>query len=92
MPTTATTAPLVADAGRHLMRLARNAIPWSFVGFPAISVPAGVVDGLPAGIQFVAPPHREDLLIAAGLGVESWVDAIPRPALSTRGTIGTADR
>ncbi len=83
MPTTAITAPLVADAGRHLMRLARNAIPWSFVGFPAISVPAGVVDGLPAGIQFVAPPHREDLLIAAGLAVESWVDAMPRPALRT---------
>lgn len=81
MPTTATTAPLVADASRHLMRLARNAIPWSFVGFPAISVPAGRVEGLPVGIQFVAPPHREVLLIAAGLAVEETVtQALPAPA------------
>ena len=82
MPTTATTAPMVADAGRHLMRLARNAIPWSFVGFPAISVPAGYVDGLPVGIQIVAPPHREELLIAAGLAVESAVSRAPAPAAS----------
>ncbi len=40
-------------------------------------------DGLPAGIKIVAPPHREDLLIAAGLAVESWVDALPAPALRT---------
>lgn len=76
MPTTATTAPLVGDAERHLMRLARNAIPWSFVGFPAMSVPVGSVDGLPVGIQLVAPPHREDELIRAGLAVESAVAAI----------------
>ena len=38
---------------------------------------------VPVGIQFVAPPHREDLLISAGLAVESWLDAIPRPALRT---------
>lgn len=83
MPTTATTAPLVADAGRHLMRLARNAIPWSFVGFPAISVPAGRVDGLPVGIQLVAPPHREDLLVAAGLAVEVTVTYdLPAPIAS----------
>lgn len=80
MPTTATTAPLVADAGRHLMRLARNAIPWSFVGFPAISVPAGYVDGLPVGVQIVAPPHREELLIATGLAVESVVSQHRRAA------------
>lgn len=76
MPTTATVAPLVGDAERHLMRLARNAIPWSFVGFPAMSVPAGTVAGLPVGIQLVAPPHREAELIRACLAVESAVTAI----------------
>ncbi len=70
MPTVPIVAPPAADFARHLMLLARNAIPWSFVGFPALSVPCGSVDGLPVGLQLVAPPHREDLLVAAGLALE----------------------
>jgi len=53
------------------MLLSRNAIPFSFVGFPAISVPCGAVDRLPVGLQIVAPPDREDLLVAVGRCVES---------------------
>jgi aspartyl-tRNA(Asn)/glutamyl-tRNA(Gln) amidotransferase subunit A len=75
MPTVPIVAPPADDFARHLMLLARNAIPWSFVGFPAISVPCGQVDGLPVGIQLVAPPHREDLLVAAGRAVEEVVRA-----------------
>jgi aspartyl-tRNA(Asn)/glutamyl-tRNA(Gln) amidotransferase subunit A len=73
MPTVPIVAPPADDFARHLMLLARNAIPWSFVGFPAISVPCGRVDGLPVGLQLVAPPHREDLLVAAGRAVEEAV-------------------
>lgn len=80
MPTTPTAAPTVEDSGNHLMTLARNAIPWSFVGFPAMSLPVGLVDGLPVGLQLVAPPHREDLLIAVGLAIEHAVGFRP-PAL-----------
>jgi len=79
MPTAPTVAPIVEDAPRHLMTLARNAIPWSFVGFPAMSLPVGLVDGLPVGLQLVAPPHREGLLIAAGLAVEAAVGFLPAP-------------
>src|SRR4029078_10605382 len=41
MPTTPVVAPPVTDFARHLMSLARHAIPWSLVGFPALSIPVG---------------------------------------------------
>jgi aspartyl-tRNA(Asn)/glutamyl-tRNA(Gln) amidotransferase subunit A len=70
MPTVPIVAPPVADFARHLLLLSRNAIPWSFTGFPAVSVPCGWSDGLPVGVQLVAAPGREDLLVAAGASLE----------------------
>jgi aspartyl-tRNA(Asn)/glutamyl-tRNA(Gln) amidotransferase subunit A len=70
MPTVPVVAPPVEDFAAYLMRLARTAIPFSFVGFPAMTVPCGTVDGLPVGMQLVAPPGREDLLLAVGQMVE----------------------
>ena len=70
MPTAPVVAPPVDDFAAYLMLLSRNAIPWSFVGFPAVSVPCGWVDGLPVGLQVVAPPDREDLLVAVAKAVE----------------------
>jgi aspartyl-tRNA(Asn)/glutamyl-tRNA(Gln) amidotransferase subunit A len=71
MPTVPVVAPPVADFARYLMVLSRNAIPWSFLGFPAVSVPCGVdADGLPVGIQFVGPPHHDGPVIAMGAALE----------------------
>ncbi len=70
MPTVPVVAPRAEDFAAYLMSLARNAIPWSLVGFPAISVPCGLTEGLPVGLQLVAPPGREDLLVAVGRAVE----------------------
>ena len=70
MPTVPAIAPPVDDFARHLMLLSRNAIPWSFTGFPAVSVPCGWSEGLPVGLQLVAAPWREDLIVAAGCAVE----------------------
>lgn len=70
MPTSPVVAPPADDFARFLMVLSRNAIPWSFVGFPVLSVPCGTVDGLPVGLQLVAPPDREDLLVALGTAWE----------------------
>ena len=72
MPTVPVVAPLVADFARHLMLLSRNAIPWSFTGFPAMSVPCGWAGGLPVGLQLVAPPWREDLVVTVASAVERW--------------------
>jgi aspartyl-tRNA(Asn)/glutamyl-tRNA(Gln) amidotransferase subunit A len=63
MPTAPVLAPLVERADEYLTILSRNAILWSFVGFPAISVPCPT-DGLPVGLQLVAAPGGEALLIA----------------------------
>ncbi|TVR09303.1 MAG: amidase [Salinarimonadaceae bacterium] len=51
----------------------------STIGFPALSVPIGLTrEGLPVGMQLVAPPWREDLLLAVAerLRVEAGMEPI----------------
>jgi amidase len=36
------------------------------VGCPALTVSTGRADGVPVGVQLVAAPYREDVLLAAG--------------------------
>jgi len=72
MPSSLVPAPLVEEADDYLLVLSRNAIPWSFIGFPAISVPCGrTAGGLPVGLQLVAPPYEEATLVALGSAFES---------------------
>ncbi|MFW5814236.1 MAG: amidase family protein, partial [Spirochaetota bacterium] len=56
----------------------RYAIPGNMLGFPAVSVPAGVTsDGLPVGLQAMAAHWREDLLLGLANVVEAGAE---RPA------------
>jgi len=41
-------------------------VPVNLVGCPAISIPCGSVQGLPVGMQLIAPLFREDLLFRSG--------------------------
>ncbi len=55
-------------------------IPSSLTGFPAISIPAGLVSGLPVGVQLIGPQFAERKLLQAAYNLEQALQA-PRPAL-----------
>jgi aspartyl-tRNA(Asn)/glutamyl-tRNA(Gln) amidotransferase subunit A len=40
-------------------------IPVNMAGLPGLSVPCGFVDGMPVGMQLIAPPFKEALLLEA---------------------------
>ncbi len=55
--------------------------PVSCVGLPVLTVPLAGPDGLPLGVQLIAPPWREDLAFAAAHALEAMgVAACPRPS------------
>ncbi|MFH1954492.1 MAG: amidase [Pseudomonadota bacterium] len=69
MSTSTSTAPMgLSSTGSPVLNL-----PWSFCGFPAMSIPSGLDhQGLPFGLQIVAPPMAEACL----LKVAKWCESI----------------
>jgi aspartyl-tRNA(Asn)/glutamyl-tRNA(Gln) amidotransferase subunit A len=73
MPTVPQVAPLIDDCEDSVaatMRLTTFTYPWSLAGVPAMSIPCGLVGGLPVGLQLVSSRHREDLLFRAGIAYQ----------------------
>lgn len=71
MPTTAIAAPKSTEVDEYFLILSRNCIPWSFIGFPACSVPAGyTAAGLPVGAQLVTGPREDGRLLALAAALE----------------------
>jgi amidase len=46
------------------------------LGLPAMAVPTGVEDGLPMGVQIIAPRFREDLCLACAEAIEARAGTI----------------
>jgi len=60
--------------GENLSVLITNSAPFNYTGLPAISLPCGKSEGLPVGLQLVAPYFREDLLIRVAHAFQRAVD------------------
>ena len=71
MPTTLVPAPMVEESDQYLIILSQNCIPWSFIGFPALSVPSGLTfSGLPVA-QIVGGPFDDGIILALASALES---------------------
>ena len=74
---TPTTPETAFGIGDYEANLPAGDLCWAFnlSGHPAVTVPAGLLRGLPVGLQAVAAPHRDDLALAlAGLAQVSLPD------------------
>jgi len=58
-------------------------IPSNLYGGPAMSLPCGLADGLPVGLQIMAPTMRDELLYQVGAAFEATMPA-PTPPRSRR--------
>ena len=92
MPTVCCTAFSVEERGARVDEWSEAPPPWFqqcwgtvLTSCPILAVPAGLApNGMPVGLQIVAPPKREDMALAAGRAIEEAVGALPaidpRPA------------
>ena len=60
-------------------------IPMSLAGIPAVSIPCGLVDGLPVGLQLAAPAFAENALLDAAFALEREIGFDGSPARAGTG-------
>ena len=69
------TAPLRTDTARMLettRKISRFTYAWAMAGTPALSVPCGhAANGLPVGIQLIAPRWHDARVLALGAHYQS---------------------
>lgn len=77
LPTTPLTATFIegCNSVEQARRLTRFTAPFNMTGFPAISLPCGFTsEGLPIGLQLVAPPWQEAKLLRGAYAYEQATD------------------
>jgi amidase len=88
-PMTATpTPPRDAPLTEYILRtidMMRNTSPFDTTGHPAISVPAGFVDGLPVGLMLVGKHFDEPTILRAARAFEAAVGGFPKSACGKGG-------
>jgi Asp-tRNA(Asn)/Glu-tRNA(Gln) amidotransferase A subunit family amidase len=55
---------------------------FNWLGFPAVSVPCGFIDGLPVGLQIAGWPGREDKVLRVAAAFQAAFPRPERPAVS----------
>jgi aspartyl-tRNA(Asn)/glutamyl-tRNA(Gln) amidotransferase subunit A len=80
-----TPAEPVLETGDRFKTLCLFSGPFNLIGAPAISVPCGFdKEGLPVGLQLVAPPFAEPALYQAGAALEHQIGRFGRPVTRYR--------
>ncbi|HEY5024242.1 MAG TPA: amidase [Acidimicrobiales bacterium] len=67
---TLTVFPPPLEGGEELL-MARCTLPVNLAGVPALALPVPTSGAVPASVQLVGPRHGEEMLLAAGLALES---------------------
>ncbi|MDT3767780.1 Asp-tRNA(Asn)/Glu-tRNA(Gln) amidotransferase subunit GatA [Gleimia hominis] len=79
-PTSPTTAFRFDDKPQDLMSMYLNdiaTIPANLAGVPGVSVPVGLSDGLPVGLQVLAPARKDELMYKVASFVQDFADVEP---------------
>lgn len=90
VPTTSIPAPSIGQTsvevnGKQMdvySALNRLTLPFNYVGFPALTIPAGLAAGLPIGVQLVARPFEEARLLRFADAFEGKYGPYPDPPLT----------
>ncbi|MBK9167723.1 MAG: amidase [Bryobacterales bacterium] len=69
----------IGDRTIGLLEAMAPVTPVNLLGLPAVTVPVTVVDGLPAGVQFVGRPYDEELLLELAVRFEEARGPFPAP-------------
>lgn len=83
-PTVGYVAPVIKSVGptERIPALVAYTLAVNVAGYTAASIPCGVVNGMPIGLQVIAPPNQEALVLRVCRAFElawPWVQRRPRP-------------